>query len=367
VPIPATAPASSTSPSTPQLEASIALDFGPGGIAVSPDGRTAYIAPDFNKDTAVRVLDIASRRVTGTITVQKQGYLMSMALSQDGKTLAVVGEMGKVSECTAGPRDGNKDDCLSVLTLISTEEGTITATIPLQVRDSRTLSFTTDGKGIYIVSDNGSPWSIPQENTIIQVDLATHAVQKIFSNRVGQFNYGDVRAVAGGVAAARSGWDNGELPQTSIIDLLVNGRANQIRVPAPIVSALAVSSDGRTLYATGNASGDEEGGFLAQIDVATARVTRTATTKGPGESFNGAVVTRDGSRVFIAGGNYSADAKQFYIYSLDTRTFALTASSSYGIEPWQVALTPDESRLLVLHTGTYATDTRSASLSIIKL
>jgi len=38
----------------------------------------------------------------------------------------------------------------------------------------------------------------------------------------------------------------------------------------------------------------------------------------------------------------------------------------HGTAPYQVALTPDEGRLLVLHTGTYDDD-KSASLSINKL
>lgn len=64
---------------------SIPVSFEPFGIAVSPDGKTAYVSQ--SSGSAVAVIDVAARKVSATIPVGP--WPRSLALSRDGGRLAV--------------------------------------------------------------------------------------------------------------------------------------------------------------------------------------------------------------------------------------------------------------------------------------
>ncbi len=64
------------------------------------------------------------------------------------------------------------------------------------------------------------------------------------------------------------------------------------------------------------------------------------------------VVTKDGSRVYVAHGKSNA------VYTIDARTMAITNKIDVGQRAWYLSFTPDESRL-------YVACGRSDSVSVI--
>ena len=72
--------------------ATIPVGTQPQGVAVSPDGKTVYIA---NAIGGISVIDTASNAVTATIA--DNSFPIGLALSPDGQTLYAANETGTVS------------------------------------------------------------------------------------------------------------------------------------------------------------------------------------------------------------------------------------------------------------------------------
>jgi PQQ-dependent catabolism-associated beta-propeller protein len=64
-------------------------DVTPVGMALAPDGKTAYVG--LGKANHVAVVDVAARKVTGYVLVGKRGW--GLAVSRDGKRLYVANGM----------------------------------------------------------------------------------------------------------------------------------------------------------------------------------------------------------------------------------------------------------------------------------
>jgi YVTN family beta-propeller protein len=60
-------------------------DVTPVGMALSPDGKTAYVG--LGRANHVGVVDVATRRVTGYVLVGRRAW--GLAVSRDGKRLYV--------------------------------------------------------------------------------------------------------------------------------------------------------------------------------------------------------------------------------------------------------------------------------------
>ena len=122
----------------------------PKGVAVVPNGKTAYVANSGSNN--VSVIDTSTNTVTGTVKV---GYNPSeVAVSPDGKRVYVVNE------------DSN------TTSVIDTATNTVTATVP--VGDTpRGIAVSPDGTKVYVT--NSGTTNTP-EYTVSVIDTATNMV-----------------------------------------------------------------------------------------------------------------------------------------------------------------------------------------------
>lgn len=146
---------------------------------------------------------------------------------------------------------------------------------------------------------------------------------------------------------------NADSDSVSVIDAHARSLASEILLagsrPAPAADgsfapavqprALALSPDGKTLYVTGERSGQ-----LYAIDVATHDVRSVAVGSEP----VGVAVTPDGATVFVA---CSQDDK---VVAVDAATLTVGASIAVPPEPWGLAWSPVDRALLVTHLLTPA-------------
>jgi len=152
---------------------------------------------------------------------------------------------------------------------------------------------------------------------------------------------------------ADGGWlyvVNPDSDSISVVDLSARALAQEIPLgaerpaldadggsytPAVMPRALALSPDGRTLYATG-----ERSGKLHVIDLASGVVTGSVAV---GSEPFGLVVSPDGASVFVA------CAQDGTVVRVDALALQVTARTAVGSKPWALGFSPDGAQLLATH------------------
>jgi YVTN family beta-propeller protein len=131
---------------------SLMMDMRPYDIALSPDGRTAYVAgcDSFCVTGSVEVLDTASRRVTGTMQVGPRPY--RIAVTADGRR-AYTTNLG--------------DPSVSVVDL-ATQSAIATVRVPLEPTG---LAVSRDGSSIYVTSQTSG--------NVVAIDATTNNVRGV--------------------------------------------------------------------------------------------------------------------------------------------------------------------------------------------
>lgn len=195
--------------------AKIPVGANPIGLALSPDGTTAYTANW--GDGTVSVINLATNTVTATIAVGVNPY--ELVVSPNGKTVYVVNnQAGSVS-------------------VIDTATNTVTATIAKVALRPQTIVISPNGKTLY-VGDSVYP-------SVTVIDTATNTVTfqrplgvvaaDLVMSPDGKFLYiSDVSHRRGPV---------------EVFDTATNRSLETIFVENPILR-ITVSPDGKTLYAT---------------------------------------------------------------------------------------------------------------------
>jgi YVTN family beta-propeller protein len=140
----------------------------PSGIAISPDGKLAYVTSFNATNPAVVVIHIASRRITSTIPLQTQ-WPHSISITPDGGQLYV-----------AYPFN-NQVDIIDTLTQ--------TQAVSLAIGAPYGIDFSPTGTLAYIASANSNPGAV--------IALDTASLQITHSYPVGTLPV-DVRVVYGG-------------------------------------------------------------------------------------------------------------------------------------------------------------------------
>jgi YVTN family beta-propeller protein len=109
------------------------IPFGNGAFApaFTLDGRGIYVAEA--NDPRVDVVDVASRRVTGSVTLKLPA--MNVAFSPDGALAYAHGEDNK-------------------LTIIDTATGSPQRTLPLPADNSASIAVSPDGSRVYVVDQD---------------------------------------------------------------------------------------------------------------------------------------------------------------------------------------------------------------------
>lgn len=118
---------------------SSALGPGPRGLAITPDGKKAYVS--FNQEDKLLVVDLSTLSVIDSIDVSAAGTILvssSVVLTPDGKKLYVA-------------NDGTKN-----IMVVNTESKRVEKVLPINTWVSTAIAVSRDGSKAYVPSSGGS-------------------------------------------------------------------------------------------------------------------------------------------------------------------------------------------------------------------
>ncbi|MCC4769518.1 PKD domain-containing protein [Methanosarcina sp. DH2] len=284
---------------------SVKVGSGSKGVAVVPNGKTAYVTN--YQDGNVSVIDTSTNTVTDTVKVGDNPS--EVAVSPDGKKVYVVNENSNTTS------------------VIDTATNTVTATVPVG-SGPKGVAFTPDGKKVY-VTNYGSFFS-PSNTTVSVIDTATNAVTATVP--VGIWSCGVAVAPDGKTAYVAKIYDN----TVSVIDTATNAVIATVDVdnsPHEVV----VNPTGTKVYVAGG------NGFVSVIDTSTRKVVTTMNVEGSPEEI---AITPNGKKVYVVtkgdyGNNYSNN-----ISIIDTSSDTISATVNIEISPGGLAIIPDPESVL---------------------
>jgi DNA-binding beta-propeller fold protein YncE len=143
--------------SSNQITNTVMLPFGvtPNGLAISPDGTTAYIGNFTNPGQSILVMNIASRTVTATIQ-NVAAYPSGLTLTPDGAQLWVVSPLG------------TEADVVDTLTN--------TLVFRLNIQLATDIAFNSTGTTAYITSGLNTPGQVFAVSTSTYQVVNTYTV-----------------------------------------------------------------------------------------------------------------------------------------------------------------------------------------------
>ena len=214
----------------------IAVGCEPTGISITPDGKHAYVASQF--DSTVSVIETATDTVSTTIALPRGSALADIAISPDGQRAYVTSLI------------------LGAVIVIDTSSNTELGT-PITVGSSPLgLAVTPDGKEIYVTNND-------QLGSVSVIDAGSSSVVATLSSMAYPF------AVAFSPDGKLAYVTGGGMGFTSVIDTTTRGVVDSITLGG---DAIAVTPDGRQAYVT-----NENGNTVSVIDLASNMVTATLT------------------------------------------------------------------------------------------
>ncbi|MFI1168871.1 serine/threonine-protein kinase [Streptomyces sp. NPDC020801] len=306
----------SAGPPAPTSVLSIRVGDSPQGMAVSPDGRRAYVANFASR--SVSVIDVATNRTVGG-PVPVGDTPEGVAVSPDGRRVYV-------TNSSAG----------SVSVIDATRNRTVGS--PIRVGDTpEGVAVSPDGRRVYVTNGSSSSVSV--------IDTATNrAVGRPIP--VGRFPQGVAVSPDGRRVYVTSLGSASAPASVSVIDSATDRTVGSpIRVGST-PEGVAVSPDGRRVYVTSLGSDS-----VSVIDTTTAR-----TVAGPipvGSRPAGVATSRQGQRAYVANSNSSS------VSMIDTaRNRTVGRPVSIGFRPAGVAVSPDGREVYVANGG-------SSSVSVI--
>ena len=243
---------------TNTVVATIQLPVGTGPlcVAVTPDGKHAYVTNLFSK--SVSVIDTASNTVVATVPVGIRPF--GVSVTPDGKHAYVT------------------DQTSSNVSVIDTASNTVVATVPVGP-SSFGVAVTPDGKHAYVT--NGAFFL----GTVSVIDTATNTV--VATTPVGRD--------PGGVAVTPDGkhvYVTNEALGSNSVSVIATATNTVVATIAVGVSvgAVAITPDGKHAYVQSFST-------VSVIDTATNKVVATVTVG----DFAGAVaITPDGKHAYVA-------------------------------------------------------------------
>ncbi|WP_445183436.1 Hsp70 family protein [Pseudonocardia sp. Cha107L01] len=330
--LPATSALATASPqpsrSTPGV---ISVGQGPSAVAISPDGRRAYVPNAGSGAMAgntVSVIDTATNTVIATVPV---GVGPSgVAITPGGGYVYVAnGDANSVS-------------------VIDTVNDTVTATVPVG-REPSGVAITADGRDVYV--PNAGSGSIAG-TTVSVIDTTTNTLTATILVGFGP----------SGVALTPDGRRGyvtlGAANSVSVINPLTNKTTRTISVgPNPL--SVAITPDGHHAYVTNHGNDTIASSTVSVIDTTTNRVTATIPV---GFGPSSVVITPDGHYGYVT--NQGTDSAPGTTVSvIDTTTNRVTATIPVGFGPSSVVITPDGHHGYVTNQGTDSAP--GASVSVI--
>ncbi|MFJ2582916.1 hypothetical protein [Kitasatospora aureofaciens] len=290
----------------------VALDASPASVAVSPDGRKAYVAvKDSTHGAKLKVVDTQNGAITAVVTLTT-GFGADagpVAVSPDGSRVYMLfGTSRKVP--------------LSMLGTIDTATNTLVSSTaaPDQPRPAETnpgglgaLTVSPDGARVYVAQDGPAAWHRPAQPGARVLTFSPQ--QQTYTSTVtvpGRY-LGSIVARPGG-ADAYVGTDEGLVHLDTTAE--PPAVADTVATTAGTVAGLALSPDDTRLYGVG----DSGTGYT--VDLATDTVTATMDIT-PGQRLQNPSVSADGTRLYMVQQDYTSTDSKASVLSLDTSTNTL--------------------------------------------
>jgi YVTN family beta-propeller protein len=272
-------------PATGKEVAKLPTQHGPHEIAVSPDGRTAYVS-NFGRwgvgakqhdepGNTITVLDLAHRRVKATWTLGDNHKPHGMVVSRDGKTVwlaleqpasvialnAATGKIehqwktGQVRSHMVASKDDQK---LYISNIVSGTE----SVLDLASGKMKIIPTGKGSEGNAISPDGSEVWvAVREENKIAVISTATDTVTAKFDSGA----QGPVRLAF--APDGKQAWvSNMADSHVTAFDARSRKLLGSVKV-SPVCQGLVFSPDGRHLYVA-----DSESNQVTEIDTATRKV-----------------------------------------------------------------------------------------------
>lgn len=240
--------------------ATIGVGSLPLGVAVTPDGKTAYVA-SLGLGT-VSVVDAASHKVTATVTASAADAVWGLALAPDGSMLYAAVQGG--TQTSAGS-----------VAIIATASNKVVDQVPVGVGPVY-LAASADGSRVYVANQS--------DNTVSVLDTASRKI--VATIAVGSAPTGIAVTPDGGTVYVADQAGN----TVSVIDTATETRTAKIAVGRGPYG-VAFAPDGAKAYVTNHTDGT-----VSVIGVAAGSVTSTIPV---GIGPFGVAVTPDGSRAYV--------------------------------------------------------------------
>ena len=275
--------------STDTVVATVSVGGGPLGIGVSPDGNRAYVANAY--DNSVSVIDGLSQSVIATVPVGLEP--LGVAVSPDGTKVYVASTGGGISPGVS---------------VIDAATNVVIAEIPLSDAPA-SAAVTANGESLYVGTIGGG---------VFVIDTATKQVIRTIPLPLGS----GVDSIAlapnlpfGYVVNAPSG-------VIAVLNLRANKANRSVATGGGNVQAIALSPDGKRVYAT-----DSNLAQVVVFDSASERhIQRIALPAGSNPI--GISLTPDGRKAYVAGNSSSS------VFVIDTMTTTILTTVSVVGSPY---------------------------------
>ncbi len=254
--------------STDRVVATVTVGNDPFGVAITPDGTSAYVAN--SGSGSMSVIDTTSRTVVATIIVG--GRPQAIAFTPDGSRAYVTNSTGSPP----------------YVSVIDTSSRAVIAIVPVGGSPVG-VAITVDGAAAYVVNSGSD---------LVQViDTASNMV--VNEIPVGSGSPGDPFWIAMTPDGSSAYVTNSLSRNVAVIDTASQSVLATIDVGGSPFG-VAFAPDGGRAYVTVSAADCST--FVAVIDVPSATVVDLVAPGSPGNSFGpGVAVTLDGSRVYATG------------------------------------------------------------------
>jgi YVTN family beta-propeller protein len=292
------------------------LHGSPVQIALTPDGKRAYITILGSSGRAVSVLDTTTGTVTATIPLtSSRSMIMGIALTPDGKHAYVATEDRPGS---LGPGSGG------TVIVLDTTANTVTAKIPVDDFPMN-LAITPDGKRAYVTTVAG----------VSVIDTASNKIDATMQIGEGP-KPGAGRGIAitpNGQTAYMTSWS---LNTVSVIDTITNKVRSTVEVGVHPVR-VAVAPDGQRVFVT-----NEDSSNVSVIDTTTNTVSAIVDV---GTNPRGVAITADGQRAYVTNAGSNSHGGPFdtvadTVSVIDTATNTVVDVVTVGASPSDIAIGP---------------------------
>jgi YVTN family beta-propeller protein len=294
--------------STNQIITQIPVGRSPIRIAMTPDGRKAYVSSP--PDGTLSVIDTANRVVTSTISVGRDAQ--ELAVTPDGGRVFVVHK-------TSGD-----------ITVVDTSADTVINDVAIGGTGSRDVAVSPDGRFVYVANATAG--------MVNAIDTSTYAV----SNIPTQAGPRRLLFTPTGDRLFAADYDSGFI---SVIDTATQTLITDIAVQRH-PRGMAITPDGKEIYVSNVGTGT-----VSVIKNATLSV--TGTIRVGNEPWQ-VLITPDGAWAYVSNGGAQT------LSVIDTSTHTLAKNLFVGVGPFVSVVNPDA-------TEVYVCNSRDSTVSVIDL